>query len=160
MGKKASLGRQVARLASINLAAAFLAVAGLPASAAELQGGGGTASTTASSGEHLYSATLTVDIAPAPNNRVLVTLNCQAEATPDASATSIGICSVGGLTAPSVSVPGEVATTAIAGLAPAGLQTQACIAGGATYVESALGRQTVTAPERCASISLVSENVG
>ena len=131
-------------------AAAIATMTATPAAA-----GGGTVTTTGQSGNHLYSATATVNVAPFPkDNKVVVILNCQAEGSPDASATTISTCSVGTTAAPAISVPGDAAATAAVGVVPAGIQGSLCIAGSASFVEGSLGGSVVNGPERCVPVGL------
>jgi hypothetical protein len=106
--------------------------------------------TTGQSGDHLYSATLTVDVGPAVGPSVIFEVSCQATATPDASATSITEC--GG--APAASSPGDVAFTQAAFSGGANSAIQLCVAGFATYVETLLGDVAVSGPRACTTVIL------
>jgi len=115
-----------------------------------VEAGAGAASTTARSGEHVYDATITVEVAPAAGGTTVVTWVCQAEALPDAVSTTISQCSVNGVSAPPVTLPGPVAATAGAAVFPVGVGLLACISGFAAFAEATTGGQLVVAPERCA----------
>jgi len=151
MNKSAhSMLRRIPIVAGIAVAIAAAFVAPSPAFA-----GGGTVMTSGQSGNHLYSATATVNVAPFPkDNKVVVIVNCQAEATPDASATTISTCSAGSIAAPAVSLPGDAVATGAVGIVPAGIQGYLCIGGSASFVEGTLGGSVVTGPQRCVTVSL------
>jgi len=136
------------------VAAMAVAVAAITVAPAPAYAGGGVVMTSGQSGPHLFTATLTVNVAPAANRDVAFVYNCQAEATPDSFATTISTCSVGSSAAPYTDVPGDVAAIGGAGLAPAGLQVQACIAGAAAFVEGLIGAGEVAGPERCVTVSM------
>lgn len=118
-----------------------------------IEAGGGAVSTTGQSGEHLYSAVLTADVSPAGLGLVAVTWNCQAEASPAAISTSISVCSVGGVNAPPITLPGTAAATATTFVFPAGASPLACVSGFSSFPEVILGGQLVQGPEVCRQIT-------
>jgi hypothetical protein len=145
--------RNVARL---RFAGAVILVSllgsAVPASATAPSLVSGSVATTGQSGNHLYSATLTVDVAPQAisTSTVNFVVNCQATATPDASATSITECGE----APAASFPGDFAFTAAGFSTAVNTDVQLCVAGFATYVDTLLGDITVAGPRRCTTVTL------
>ena len=122
-------------------------------SSASTASGPQSVATTGQSGNHLYSATLTVDAGPATGlnvQSVEFTVNCQATATPDAVATSITEC--GG--APPASIPGDFAVTAAGFSAAPGTTSDFCVAGFATYFETITGGFEVTGPRQCITVTI------
>lgn len=110
-------------------------------------------STSGQSGNHLYSATLTVDVGPTSPlspSTVIFVVNCQATATPDAAATSITEC---GGAAPTTD-PGDFAVTAGGLTGPANGTAQLCVAGFATYLETQTGGFEVSGPRQCVTVNL------
>lgn len=145
--------RRMLRTAPV-VAAMAVAVAAIAVAPAPAYAGGGVVMTSGQSGPHLFTATLTVNVAPATGGDVAFVYNCQAEATPDSFATTISTCSVGSSEAPYTDIPGDVAAIGGAGLAPSGLQVQACIAGAASFLEGKLGDPDVAGPPRCVTVTL------
>jgi hypothetical protein len=146
--------RSLMRGAAVAATVLAASAAAPTAHAAQVAAGGGAAVTTGSSGQHLYTATLTADVTPAGLGLVAVTWNCQATATPTAVSTSISECSVGGRGASPTTLPGAFAATATTSVFPIGSVVDACVAGFASFAETVLGGQFVNGPRSCSSIVL------
>lgn len=146
--------RSIMRLGAMTATIVAAGALATPAHAAQVAIGGGAVVTTGSSGQHLYTATLTADVTPVGLGLVAVTWNCQATATPTAVSTSISVCTVGGRAAPPTTLPGAFAATATTSVFPIGSVVDACVAGFASYAETILGAQLVHGSKRCASVVL------
>jgi hypothetical protein len=126
-------------VAAVSTAAVLVVGLGAPAHAAvDYAGANGC------SGLHCYTAVLTVDLQPVPNSiEVQVVWYCEATGTVDPASTSITQCSVNGVQALPVSLPGPFAATGSTGSWPRGAKLITCVEGYSTFVEVVLGTMTV-----------------
>ena len=150
------ISRKIGKAAIVATATSALLVSGISSAnaAVGIMAGGGAVTTTGSSGQHLYAATLTADVSPAGLGVVAVTWNCQATATPDAVSTTISGCEVGGRGAAPTTLPGAVSATAGSAIFAAGSTVEACVSGFSSFAETLLGNQTVYGTRKCASLVL------
>ena len=146
--------RRTARYGIATGATAVLLLGLAPLSSASMLVGPASVETSGQSGNHLYSATLTVDVGPVSAlvgpPMVDFVVNCQATATPDAAATSITEC----FEDSPASLPGDFAATATGYEALANDTAQYCVAGFATYLDTITGGFEVSAPRKCITVTL------
>lgn len=131
-------------------------VPGAADAAVGIEAGAGAVTATGMANGHVYEVTMTTEVAPDGPGSVLVTWECQADGTPDAISTTISECSINGLDALPVTLPGPLAATADTGVFPVGVKLVGCVAGSSSFPETQLGTQGAGVPETCGTVDTVS----